>query len=84
MTRRLKQYVVSVRDPDGATKKYVCWDTSRRRAKAEAAHCWGDRFVECRPALERKSGRRLLSVAGATFAIAGAIIAATMAVALHV
>jgi hypothetical protein len=45
-------------------------------------HDWGDCFVECRPAFQRASGRRILAVAGMTFVVAGVTIAAVMAIAL--
>ena len=82
MARRVKQYVVSVMDAQGVTHEYFYWHTSRRRVKAEAARNWEDGFVKCRQARQRASGRRLLTVAGTTFAVGGVTIAAAMAIAL--
>jgi hypothetical protein len=81
MARRVKQYLVSVME-DGARHEYVYFNTSRRRVKAEATRYWGNRFVECRPALRRASSRRLVVVAVATFAVGGVVIATAMVIAL--
>jgi hypothetical protein len=86
MARRVKRYIVSIRDANGATHEFLVSQTSRRRAKASAKdyfeHYWDASLVGCRPELERTSGRRLLVVAGTTFAIAGATMAAVMVFAL--
>lgn len=86
MARRVKRYAVSVMDAEGVTHDYFVSGTSRRRAEAEAKRYWEDFWgasvVECKSARQRASGRRLLAVAGTTFAVAGVTITATMAIAL--
>jgi hypothetical protein len=86
MARRVKRYLVSVRDTDGAMREFHVSHTSRRGAYAAAKQhfeCyWGMSVVRCRPEHERIRGRRLLVIAGTTFAVAGVTMAAAMIFAL--
>ena len=86
MARRVKRYIVSVRDTDGAMRELHVSQTSRRRAYAGAKQhfeCyWGMSVVGCRPEHERISGRRLVVIAGTTFAVAGVTMSAAMVLAL--
>jgi hypothetical protein len=90
MARRVKRYVVSVTDAEGITREYVFWERSRRRAKAKAQSywgAWGATLVEVSTyvAASGRLGdvRRLFTLAGLTFAVAGVTIAAMMLVSLR-
>jgi hypothetical protein len=85
-----KNYIASVRQPEGRTYHYVYASTARtRRAAEEAAReavaQWGGTLVGLTPALhggERQTGRRLLVIAATTVAAGGAMIATAMTVGL--
>jgi hypothetical protein len=85
--RPLKPYVVVVKDPEGVTSQYFFTATSRKRASADAREWvarteWGAVLVSVEPAAGHRKVRRLLAVAGVTFALSAATILATMIVGL--
>jgi hypothetical protein len=88
--RRLNSYIAVVLDANGRTSEFYCSSYSRRRTKVEeemreSAAEWGATLLELRPTPDASSGwsrRRLLVIAGSTFVLSGAAIAATMAITL--
>lgn len=73
--RRVKNYEAAIKDADGSTHRYIFEATSLRRARAQARR-WVERsysgavLLEIRPQEHPVGARRLLVVAGATFATA--------------
>ena len=85
-----KNYIASVRQPEGGTYEYVYNSTVRNRRKAEdaareAAAEWGGTLVGLSPARygdEAQTGHRLFVIAASTLVVGGTTIATAMTVGL--
>jgi len=85
--RPLNRYTVIFADPKGATYEYTFSARSRRRVKADAREWatqteWDATLVRVNLVVEDTVRRRLLVVAGVTFATAATMIAAMMIIGL--
>ena len=87
---RPNQYIAVVADREGATSVYVFEARTRRGAKRQAREWvartdWGATFVGIQrvvPHAREARGRRLLAIAGITFAAGGIMISTAMIIGL--